>query len=166
MAAVVEGHLQHETVVVGGAASARSTISRMSGFRPVAAAEDAHPHAFARQLLQVVVDEALEQAHQFGDLGLGRRQFSVEKPNTVRHADAAVGRGLHGAAQGRHAGPVAEGARQGRRFAQRPLPSMMIATCKGAAAFGGVGPALFGEAGGGMSPSLPNAVRVRPLKPA
>jgi hypothetical protein len=45
----------------------------------VAAADDAHLDPGGVELGEILLDEALEQAHQEGDSACGRRQFSVEK---------------------------------------------------------------------------------------
>ena len=61
----------------------------------------------------------------------GRRQFSLENANSVRYVDAALDAGAHDAAHRLDARrwPATRGRR--RCFAQRPLPSMMMATWRG-----------------------------------
>ena len=112
--------------------SASSSSAAMSGCRPVALADDLHPDAVLVQFGEIAADEQLQQAHQVADLGLRprpvlRREGVDGQPGD---ADVAGARAPSCAApRRRRDGRPARG--RPRAFAQRPLPSMMIATCAG-----------------------------------
>ena len=115
LAAVVEGDLQQETVVMGGAGLGAvddlQDIDRKVG----AAAKDTHPDALAAQTLQVALDVALEQPHQFGNLGPRPAPVLGRKAEHCQAIDANLSRALDCALQRLDACPMAKGARQTAR---------------------------------------------------
>ena len=102
----------------------------MSSTQPLPLPDDPHPHIVGVQVGEVIAYEPLQQAHQVGDLGGGRRRFSREAVDR-QIPDAEVDRRAHGPADRLYAAPVAFEARKTPWAAHRPLPSMMIATCAG-----------------------------------
>ena len=93
------------------------------------------PTTRRRMLLRVnALDLALEgldeELHEEGHSSFGRRQFSELNANSVRNRPCGPGR--CGPSRARNPRPWHGWQRGIRRFrAQRPLPSMMIAMCRG-----------------------------------
>src|SRR5271169_5936166 len=79
----------------------------------------------------------------------GRRQFSLEKANRVRNStpDSAQARTVVRTASTPRRWPAMRGNR--RCFAQRPLPSMMIATCRGTVRGAGISRVELSNTGSG-----------------
>jgi len=94
-------------------------------------AEEVHAHALALQLGDLVGDVFLEQIHERGDLGGGRFQFSSENANSVSTSTPASIAPSTASRTAFHAARWPNGRGSRRSFAQRPLPSMMIATWRG-----------------------------------
>ena len=104
----------------------------MSRSRLVTLADDAHTHIALVQVGEVVADEAAQQSHQIAISDSGRDQFSELKENMVRYRYAEIAGGSHRPAQRFDAAAMAFERGRPRAAAQRPLPSMMMATCRGA----------------------------------
>src|SRR5690606_20537511 len=110
--AVVEGHLQQELVVVGGAGLGPFDDPGDVVGQAGAAAEDAHPHPLALQPLQVAGHIGAHQPHQVRDLLGGTPPGLGREAEYGQAADAQRRRGLHRALQRLDALAVTHGARQ------------------------------------------------------
>ena len=110
------------------AASSAPIFSSQPRLDPVAPAEEPRPHALLGEVGQLPVDRLREDLHQVGDLvGRSRPVLGREGVDGER-LDPEVDRRLDGAPQRPRALAVALRDGQPRASAQRPLPSMMIAT--------------------------------------
>ena len=111
--------------------AASSIRRRMSSSRPIARADDPDLHAVLVQIGEVAPDEAAHQAEQIVDLLLRPRPVLRREAEQSEMGDAELERGLHRAPHALHALAMTLGARQSPLAAQRPLPSMMMAICRG-----------------------------------
>ena len=111
-AAVVEGDDEDEAVVVGVGQDLRLVEQRADVRHQAGAlADDAHPHAVAVEVGEILADEALQQPHQVGDLLDGAGPVLGREAVDREVADPEVGRRLDGRAQGLDATAVAFEAR-------------------------------------------------------
>ena len=136
-AAIVEGDDEVQRAVVRGQRlglfeQARADVRR----EPVALADDLHPDAVLVQFGKIAADEKLQQPHQVADFGFRPRPVFRRESVDGQPGDAECRRPREpscAAPRRRRDGPATRG--RPRAFAQRPLPSMMIATCSGVVIF-------------------------------
>ena len=98
--------------------------------QPVAPADHLQPHALVGEAPQVAPQVLAQQQHQHLDLERRAPPVVGREREQRQRADAEIGRGLDHAAHRLDAFAVTGAARQAAPLAQRPLPSMMIATCR------------------------------------
>ena len=128
--AVIEGDDERETVVAAGQIFRLLQQTANIRIEIVAFADDADADIVLVQIGQIVADEAAQQPHQVADFDGGRDQFSELKEKIVRtEMPVAAARTVLRKASTPRRWPSTRG--RPRAAAQRPLPSMMMATWRG-----------------------------------
>ena len=119
--AVIEGDDERELVVVPGQILRFFEQAPDVGREIVAIADDAHMHAVAVEVGQIVANEAPQQAHQLADFGRRPRPVFGAEREYCQYADAEIAGGAHRAPQRLHAAPMSLPARQAARRGPAPV---------------------------------------------